>query len=59
MQQTPEGWYFDYCIECDLAIPESEREMFGGAPGFLVLLCNGDISILTWADRQSLGLSIL
>ena len=39
------GWYFAYCIECDLNIPESERLMFGGAPGFVVRREDGDIEV--------------
>ena len=39
------GWYFAYCIECDLDIPEAEQLMFGGAPGFVVGRDDGDIEI--------------
>lgn len=55
-QEVTNGWYFDHCIECDLNIPESEREMFGGAPGFLVSRETGYVSIVTWDQLHSLGL---
>ena len=55
MHEFAAGWYFDYRIVCDLSIPESEREMFAGAPGFTVERNGGDISIVSWAERQLLG----
>lgn len=57
MRQTESGWYFDYRIECDLDIPESEHEQFAGTPGFIVDRASGDISVLSWHDLRALGLS--
>jgi hypothetical protein len=56
-QEFDEGWYFDYGIECNLNIPESEREMFGGAPGFIVNRSSGDLRIVSWDERRSLRLA--
>lgn len=55
MQPVTDGWYFDYRIQCDLDIPESEREMFGGAPGFKVSRDSGEVTVVSWDDLRSLG----
>lgn len=35
-RETALGWYFDFRYECLLDLPPENREMFGGAPGFIV-----------------------
>jgi hypothetical protein len=55
-QEFDKGWYFDYGIECDLNISESHRESFAGAPGFIVERSNGDLRVVSWDERRSLGL---
>jgi hypothetical protein len=55
--EVDEGWYFDYGIECDLDIPESDREGFAGAPGFIVTRSNGELRIVSWGERRSLVLA--
>ena len=56
-QDCEAGWFFPYGIECDLDIPESEREMFGGASGFLVHRSDGDIEVLAFGQLSDFGLS--
>ena len=51
------GWYFDYGIECDLDISESERGLFAGAPGFIVHRADGKIEVISHAQWVELGLS--
>ena len=59
MAEVELGWYFDYGIKCELDIPETEREQFAGAPGFLVDRESGDISIVSHAEWVDLGLAFL
>ena len=49
------GWYFDYTIECDLDIPESERVMFAGASGFVVHRADGDVEVLAHGQLRDFG----
>ena len=51
------GWYFDYGIECELDIPESEREMFAGASGFIVHRSDGDIEVLAHGQLRDFGIT--
>ena len=44
-QAIDEGWFFAYCIECNLNIPDTEQIVFGGAPGFIVDRSFGNIRI--------------
>ena len=50
------GWFFGYGVECDLDIPESEREMFAGASGFLIHRADGDIEVLAHGQLSDYGL---
>jgi len=51
------GWFFDYGIECDLDIPESDRELFAGAAGFLVHRESGDVQVLAFGQLRDFGLA--
>jgi hypothetical protein len=53
----PEGWYFDYTIEPIRPIPESEREQFAGAPGFIVLRTGEAPRAVSWAEFTDRNLS--
>ena len=46
----PEGWYFDYTVEPNKPIPESEREHFAGAPGFIVPRMGEAVQVVSWAE---------
>jgi len=54
-QPTAGGWYFDYSIERIDGQPMSEREAFGGAPGYLVPSDGSKVRVISWeewSDRQ-------
>lgn len=57
MVPVESGWYFDYRIECVLEIPETERDQFAGAPGFLVNGETGDVSVVSHSEWVDLGLA--
>jgi hypothetical protein len=46
----PEGWYFDYTVDPTRPIPESEREHFAGAPGFIVSNRGEPVRVVAWAE---------
>ena len=51
--EIDEGWYFDYGIECDLDISDSEHELFAGAPGFIVDRTHGHLRIVSHHERST------
>ena len=46
-QEWPDGWYFDYGIECLLDLPVKEWEAFFGAPGFVISKVGGTLTVLS------------
>ena len=57
--EVDEGWYFEYGVECDLTILQSERELFAGAPGFIVARDNGDVRVVPREEWSARGLGRL
>ena len=49
-RELPDGWYFDYAYEPVRPIPESEREQFAGAPGFIVPQDGSAVHVVSWAE---------
>jgi hypothetical protein len=56
-RHVSEGWYFDYRIEPVKPIPESEREQFAGAPGFIVPNSGAPPRVVGWAEFTERKLS--
>ncbi len=50
------GWYFDYIVDCDLDITESERGKFAGAAGFLIHRDSGDVQDLAFGQLSEFNL---
>lgn len=54
-RELPDGWYFDYACEPVRSMPESEKEQFAGAPGFIVPQDGSGIHVVSWdefSDRK-------
>jgi hypothetical protein len=48
-------WYFDYRILPRLDSPPSRKQMFAGAPGFVISKQNTELNIISWHEMQQLA----
>ena len=50
-KEYEEGFYFDYSFE---RLDPNDKDMYGGAPGYMVLKESGEVKIVSWQEMNQL-----
>lgn len=48
-------YYFDYQLRHRFGLPQSQWELFAGAPGFIVSRQTGEVSVVSWGEKAQLS----